>query len=79
MSTTEVVKQDWLDEYAHRILTLWHKWQGPFGLDEHYIEQLKLQLEDFYDDSLKRDLIESTYQPLSPEKPDIQQYTPQYN
>jgi len=61
MTTTTITKEQWLEEYAGRVLKIWHIWQGPLGVDDHYIEQLKLQLNEFFDDPLKRDLIETTY------------------
>jgi hypothetical protein len=61
MSTTEAAKDDWVAEYAKRIAEALHKWQGPLGIDERYSEHLKAELSEYYDDPLKRGLIESTY------------------
>jgi len=61
MTTVEVTKETWVDEYAGRILQVWHKWPSPFGLDKQYSEEVKNQLSEYFDDPLKRDLIETTY------------------
>lgn len=62
MTTTVMTKDAWVNEYAHRILTLWQQWKGPLGgADGAYIEKLKEDLDEQFDDPLKRSLIESTY------------------
>jgi len=61
MTTIEVTKEMWVDEYANRILQVWHKWPSPFGLDKQYSKEVKNQLSEYFDDPLKRDLIEMTY------------------
>ncbi len=61
MLTVEVTKQAWVDEYASRILQVWYKWPSPFGLDKQYSKEVKSQLSEYFDDPLKRDLIETTY------------------
>jgi len=61
MSTADVTKQAWVEEYAERILRVWHNLQGPFGIDGQYSNQVKDQLDEYFDDPLKRGLIETTY------------------
>ena len=62
MATVEITKEDWIRNYAGRIFAMWRKRQGPLGeVDEKYIEQLKEQLSNQFDDPLKRALIENTY------------------
>ncbi len=61
MSTVEVTKQAWVDKYAERILRVWHSLQGPLGIDGQYSNQVKNQLDEYFDDPLKRGLIETTY------------------
>ncbi|MCK5172098.1 MAG: hypothetical protein KAR47_01830 [Planctomycetes bacterium] len=61
MPATETAKQDWVDEYASRILQFWQSQEGPLGVDTNYTHQLRAQLDDFYDDPLKRSLIETSY------------------
>ena len=59
--TTEVAKQIWVDEYAERILRYWQNWPGPLGIDKQYMGALRIQLEEFFDEPLKRELIENSY------------------
>ena len=61
METSTITKQDWIDIYADRMLHTFDKWQSPLGIDPNYSEVLKKQLEDYYDDPLKRSLIETSY------------------
>jgi len=61
MLTAEITKQDWIDTYAGRIFKTWQSRQTPFAIDESYIEQLKKQLSDQFEDPLKRSLIETSY------------------
>ena len=61
MSTVDVTKQDWVNKYAERILRVWHSLHGPLGIDGQYSNQVKNQLDEYFDDPLKRGLIETTY------------------
>ena len=61
METSTITKQDWIDIYADRMLHTFDKWQSPLGIDPNYSEVLKKQIEDYYDDPLKRSLIETSY------------------
>ena len=61
MPATETTKQEWVEEYASRILQLWQTQESPLGIDTEYASQLQVQLEDFYEDPLKRSLIETSY------------------
>ena len=61
MPTNEMDKHDWVAEYAARILKTWQKNPGPLGIDNNYINELQNDLNTYYDDTLKRELIESTY------------------
>ena len=62
MAAIKITKEDWIEDYACRIFEMWRKRQGPLGqVDEKYIEQLKEQLSNQFDDPLKRALIENTY------------------
>ncbi len=61
MPTIEITKEAWVDKYAQRILQVWHKLQSPLGIDNQYSQQVKNQLDEFFDDPLKRGLIETTY------------------
>jgi len=61
MSTVEQTKQAWVDEYAERILRVWLNLKSPLGVDGQYSKQVKDQLDEYFDDPLKRGLIETTY------------------
>lgn len=58
---SEIKKQQWLQEYAHRLLGQWLHWQTPLGVARAYAERIKAELADFYEDPLKRTFIEATY------------------
>ena len=58
---TEPSKAEWIQQHAERIHTLWFQWQTPLGIAYKYVEQIKKDLEKFYDDPLKRNFIEVTY------------------
>ena len=62
MPTMQLTKDDWVQKYAQRILQMWQNWQGPLGkVDEKYIRQIETELQDQFDDPLKRAMIEATY------------------
>ena len=62
VAALELTKDDWIGQYASRILQMWRQRQGPLGrVDEGYLEQLKEELEQYFDDPLKRSLIETSY------------------
>ncbi len=61
MATITIPKEEWMHKYAQRILKVWQTWQTPLGIDERYSEVLKDQLSEYFDDPLKRELIEATY------------------
>ncbi len=62
ITATETAKENWVAEYADRILEMWRKRQGPLGrVSEQYIEKLREDLAEDFDDPLKRELIETTY------------------
>jgi hypothetical protein len=61
MSTVDATKQAWVEKYAGRILRVWRNLQSPLGIDGQYSEQVKCQLDEYFDDPLKRGLIETTY------------------
>lgn len=54
-------KKDWVQRYADRMFALWLKRQTCLGIARHYLEQLREDLEKWYDDPLKRMFIEATY------------------
>ena len=61
ITTNTISKEEWMHEYAQRILRMWQTWQTPLGVDDRYCEVLKEQLSEYFDDPLKRELIEATY------------------
>ena len=54
-------KKEWIQHYANRMLKLWLTWQTPLGVAREFVEQLKLNLEEFYGEPLKKMFIEATY------------------
>ena len=61
MISTKNEKQQWVREYAERIIMLWQDQHPHFPIDQKYILHLSEQLSDFFDDNLKKELIETTY------------------
>ena len=57
----EKEKEKWIQQYASRILKIWHQRQAPLGATFDYIIQIKAQLVHFYDDPLKKMFIELSY------------------
>lgn len=58
---SEIKKQEWLQEYSHRLLGQWLQWRTPLGVACAYAERIKAELAEFYEDPLKRTFIEATY------------------
>jgi len=54
-------KKDWIQKYALRMYKCWLRCQSPLGIASNYIEQIKKDLEQVYDEPLKRMLIEASY------------------
>ena len=54
-------KEDWIQHYADRMLGLWQAWQTRLGVARDYLEQLKADLAELYEEPLKRMFIEATY------------------
>ena len=62
MPLIEIPKEDWINDYAIRILTMWRDQQGPLGqVSNEYIEQLKEDLAEYFEETLKKELIEATF------------------
>jgi hypothetical protein len=61
MVLTESEKQQWVRKYAERIIGLWQKQHPHFPIDQNYTQHLTDQLDEFFDDNLKKELIETTY------------------
>jgi hypothetical protein len=59
-SMQDTQKEKWLQKYASRILMAWSHWP-PLGAACAYTHKIKRDLGRFYDDPLKRMLIEATY------------------
>ena len=57
----QMCKEEWIQYYADRMLTLWLKWQTRLGVAWDYVEQLKTDLAELYEEPLKRMFIEATY------------------
>ena len=58
---TQPSKNEWIHYHAKKIYAFWLQWQSPFGIACNYMEQIKNDLKEFYDDPLKRTFIETTY------------------
>ena len=54
-------KKKWLQKYSRQLLGVWLQRQTPLGIAWAYIEQIKVDLGEFYEDPLKRMFIETTY------------------
>ena len=54
-------REEWLRLYAGRVLRTWLRQQAPLGLARSYLDQIKRDLADCYDEPLKRTFIETTY------------------
>lgn len=57
----QMCKEEWIQHYADRMITLWLKWQTRLGVAWDYVEQLKTDLAELYEEPLKRMFIEATY------------------
>lgn len=56
----EKERQRWAREHAYRLKNLWEQWQKPLGIDsQEYYNYAAKDLLDYYDDPLRRSLIES--------------------
>jgi hypothetical protein len=60
-TSTEISRRQWAQKYAQKILNLWQSRESPLGVDDAYARQLEEQLLQYFDDSLLRDLVESSY------------------
>ena len=60
-SMRDTHKERWLHKYATRILMVWSRRQTVLGVANAYTQKIKMDLERFYDDPLKRMFIEATY------------------
>ena len=61
MSAEITEKQLWIELYSERICRLWQQWRTQLGVSQEYCKQLERDLDGFYDDPLKKKLIETTY------------------
>ena len=62
MTMIKTAKEDWVTRYATRILGIWRNQHGPLGrVSKQYIEKIKKDLTEDFDDPLKKELIETTY------------------
>ena len=52
-------KQQWAEEHARRLQRLFEQWQNPLGISGgEYREHLTAELSDYYDQPLRKSLIE---------------------
>ena len=55
-------KEDWIEKYALKILGMWQVNHTPLGgVDDGYIAKLREDLAGYFDDPLKKSLIETSY------------------
>lgn len=60
-SQLHMCKEEWIQHYAERMLKLWLVWQTRLGVARDYVEQVKADLAELYEEPLKRMFIERTY------------------
>jgi len=60
-SPHHMCKDEWIQHYAERMLKLWLVWQTRLGVAQDYVEQLKANLAELYEEPLKKVFIEKTY------------------
>ncbi len=58
---SNIAKDKWLQKYSHQILRLWLQRQTPFAITCTYTAQIEEDLDEFYEEPLKRKFIETTY------------------
>ena len=62
MTTLTMTKEGWIEEHALKILNMWQLNRTPLGgVDDEYLAKLKEDLAGYFDDPLKRSLIETSY------------------
>lgn len=61
MGNIMIDKNKWASEYAKRILKNYLTWQTPLGVDIDYMEKIKQDLMEDFENPLKKSLIEETY------------------
>ena len=61
MDNITIDKNKWASEYAKRILNNYLTWQTPLGVDRGYMEKIKQDLMEDFENPLKKSLIEETY------------------
>jgi hypothetical protein len=62
MTTLAITKEDWVEEYALKILNMWQLHHALLGeVDDGYLTKLRDDLAGYFDDPLKRSLIETSY------------------
>ena len=60
-SQIRICKEEWVQYYADRMLKLWQGWQTRLGVARDYVEQVKADRAELYEDPLKRMFVEGTY------------------
>ena len=56
---TDKEKQQWAEEHARCLQRLFEQWQNPLGISgNEYRKHLKAELSDYYDQPLRKSLIE---------------------
>jgi hypothetical protein len=57
----DITRDKWIHIYSNRLLRHWLQQKTPFDVAGSYTAQIREELDDFYEDPLKRKFIEATY------------------
>ena len=60
--TCQEDKQKWAEEHAQQLTNKFHLWQKHLSIDDEYSKHLKVEMNNSYEDTLKKELIESICQ-----------------
>ena len=56
-----MTKKQWVEKYAKRIMNYWRKLDSAFDIDNNFSRHISQDLEQAFDDPLRRQLIEASY------------------
>jgi hypothetical protein len=60
-TSNEMSKQEWIVLYTERILKYWRGFKSPFEISKSYIDEIQIQLSNFYEIPEERLFIEMSY------------------
>lgn len=65
MKTKELIreseKEKWTEHVANKMFQSFMQFQNPFSLSKDYLEHIRRDLRNAYDDPLKRSFMEASY------------------